>query len=166
MLVATAAWAIGEALMRRSVSLDRLARTLWTVGAALAIVHIVLAFDLVYGWNHEAAVEATVRQSADRFGLGWRGGIYVNYVFVVLWLADVCWWWIAPLSHRSRARSIEGARFIAFTFMFVNGAIVFASGLGRLVGVISVAIALVGYLMPRTGSDPRTIPEGRPQGDR
>jgi hypothetical protein len=150
MLVATAAWAIGEALMRRSSRLDRFARGIWTLGVALAVVHIVLAFQLVYQWDHEAAVAATVQQSADRFGLGWRGGIYVNYVFVIIWLADVGSWWIAPASHRARPLSIERARFVAFLLMFVNGAIVFASGAGRLVGCISVGIALAGYLMPRT----------------
>ena len=83
--------------------------------------------------------------------MGWRGGIYVNYVFLLVWLADVCWWWIAPATHRSRPLGIEGARFFAFTFMFVNGAIVFASGAGRVVGLISVGVAFVGYLTRRTG---------------
>jgi hypothetical protein len=149
MLVATAAWAIGEALLRRSSRLDRLARAVWTVGLVLAVGHIVLAFQLVYDWDHEAAVAATVQQSEDRFGVGWRGGIYANYVFVMLWLADVCWWWISPWSHQSRARPFERARFLVFVFMFVNGAVVFASGAGRLVGIVSVGIAVAGHFARR-----------------
>jgi len=146
MILATVAWALGEALMRRSPRSDRWARASWTIGIALALIHVVLAFHLVYGWNHEAAVAATARQAADRFGWGWRGGIYVNYVFLALWLADVGWWWLAPVSRASRPRPIETARLALFTFMFLNGAVVFASGAGRLVGVASLTVVLLSSL--------------------
>jgi hypothetical protein len=142
MIAATVAWAAGEALMRRSLAADRLARALWTAAIALAFVHVALAFHLVYGWDHDAAVAATAQQAADRFGWGWRGAIYVNYVFLALWLADVCWWWAAPASHASRAFQVEAARVALFAFMFINGAVIFASGLGRLVGIAAVAVAL------------------------
>ena len=59
MLLSTVAWAVGETLMRRSAALDRRGRALWTVGVALAFVHVLLAFQLVYAWDHEAAVAAT-----------------------------------------------------------------------------------------------------------
>jgi hypothetical protein len=149
MILATVAWAVGEALMRRSPVSDRWARAFWTMGIALALAHVVLAFQLVYAWNHEAAVAATGRQAADRFGWDWRGGIYVNYVFLALWLADVGWWWLAPASHASRPLGIEAARLALFTFMFLNGAVVFASGTGRLVGIASVVVALLGSLARR-----------------
>ena len=154
MILATVAWAVGEALMRRSPMSDRLARAIWTMGIALALIHVVLAFQLVYAWNHEAAVAATVRQAADRFGWGWRGGIYVNYVFLTLWLADVCWWWVAPASHAARSLRIETARLALFTFMFLNGAVVFASGTGRLVGIASVAVVLIASLARRRHTVP------------
>jgi len=143
MILATIAWALGEAWMRRSARLDRRARAMWTIGVVLALIHVVLAFQFVYAWNHETAVAATAQQAADRFGWGWRGGIYVNYVFLTVWVADVYWWWMAPSSHASRSRRFEAARLAVFTFMFVNGAVVFASGIGRMVGVASVAVALV-----------------------
>jgi NAD(P)-dependent dehydrogenase (short-subunit alcohol dehydrogenase family) len=143
MILATVAWALGEALMRRSPASDRWARSIWTVGVALAVMHVVLAFHFVYAWSHEAAVAATARQAADRFGWGWRGGIYVNYAFLALWLADVCWWWLAPVSHVSRRQWSETARVILFAFMFLNGAVVFASGHGRLVGIASLAMVLL-----------------------
>ena len=157
MIVATIAWALGEALMRRSPASDRLARAFWTLGIALALTHVALAFQLVYAWNHEAAVAATVRQAADRFGRGWQGAIYVNYGFLALWLADVCWWWLAPQSHSARTMRIEMTRFALFTFMFVNGAVVFASGAGRLIGIASVGIAVLAKLKSgRFGLNGRT----------
>jgi hypothetical protein len=146
MIVATVAWAAGEALMRRSPVRDRRARAIWTIGVAFALIHVVLAFQLVYAWDHEAAVTATARQAADRFGWGWRGGIYVNYVFLALWLLDLCWWWLAPASHVSRGRLFETARRGVFAFMFFNGAVVFASGVGRLVGLASLMVVFFASL--------------------
>jgi hypothetical protein len=143
MIVATIAWAAGELLMRRGPVFDRLARVIWTVGIGLALLHVALAFHVVYSWNHEAAVAATAQQAADRFGWGWRGGIYVNYVFLAIWIADVSWWWVAPRSHASRPVPIEAARLALFAFMFLNGAVVFASGAGRLVGIAAMAVVLL-----------------------
>ena len=110
MILATIAWAIGEALMRRSPRLDRFARASWTVGIILALAHVALAFHVVYAWNHEVAVAATARQAAQLVGWEWRGGIFVNDIFLALWLADVGWWWVAPASHASRSLRFEAAR--------------------------------------------------------
>jgi hypothetical protein len=143
MILATVAWTLGEVLMRRSPALDRWARAAWTIGIGLALIHVALAFELVYAWDHEAAVAATAQQAAERFGWGWRGGIYVNYLFLALWSADVVWWWAAPASHAARSVRIETARLALFTFMFFNGAVVFASAAGRAVGITAVAAALI-----------------------
>jgi hypothetical protein len=106
-------------------------------------MHVVMAFQLVYSWSHEAAVAATVRQTVERFGQGWRGAIYANHIFLTVWLADVCWWWLSPASHASRTLRIEIPRLVLFAFMFLNGAVVFASGIGRLVGIASLAVVLL-----------------------
>ena len=143
MILATLAWAVGEALMRRSLHADRLGRAAWTIAILLAAIHVGLAFHFVYGWNHEVAVEATAQQAADTFGWGWRGSIYVNYVFLSFWLADVVWWWMAPASHLSRSIRFEMTRLALFTFMFINGAIVFASGIGRVAGIAAVTLVLL-----------------------
>src|SRR5262245_9667291 len=143
MMVATVAWAVGEALMKRSRLSDRRARAIWTIGIALALIHVALSFHFVYGWNHEAAVAATARQTADRIGWSWRGGIYVNFLFRALWLLDVAWWWIRPESHISRSTRYERTRLAVFVFMFFNGAVVFASGIGRVVGICSMMVVLL-----------------------
>ena len=143
MLLSTVAWAVGETLMRRSTALDRAGRASWTVGVALAFLHVTLAFHLVYAWNHEAAVAATARQMSEVFGFGWRGAIHINYVFLAVWAADVCWWWIAPQSHASRSTRLEMTRRILFAVMFFNGAIVFATGPGRIVGILSLTLVAI-----------------------
>jgi hypothetical protein len=150
MILATLAWAAGEALMRRSPRADRWARLAWTLAIVLAAVHVTLAFHYVYQWDHEVAVAATAQQAAERFGWGWRGSIYVNYVFLSFWLADVCWWWAAPTSHASRSLRFEIARLATFVFMFVNGAIIFASGIGRLAGIAAVTAVLLASSVSRS----------------
>ena len=143
-IVATVAWAVGEVLMRRSPASDRLARGAWTSGIALALLHVVLAFELVYAWDHGVAVAATARQTADLVGWEWMGGIYINYLFLALWFTDVCWWWAAPMSHASRPVRLETARLALFTFMFFNGAVVFATPVTRVIGIAAVTAALIG----------------------
>jgi hypothetical protein len=144
MVLATVAWAVGEVLMRRSAVADRLARAAWTIGVALALLHVFLAFHVVYAWDHEAAVTATAHQTAELVGWEWRGGIYFNYIFLMLWFADVSWWWAAPVSHAARSVRLERTRLALFAFMFFNGAVVFASAATRVVGVAAVSAALFG----------------------
>lgn len=144
MVLSTVAWAMGEVWMSRPPSPHRWARIAWTAGIALALVHAGLAFESVYGWSHEVAARATLRQAEDRLGAGWSGGIYVNYVFLATWLADAGWWWVAPVSHATRPRAIAAARRAFFVFMFVNGSVIFASGISRFVGAMCVLAVLIG----------------------
>jgi hypothetical protein len=141
MLVATAGWAAGEVLMQRDTA-GRAARFVWTAALALALLHAALALHVVYGWNHEAAIAGTARQAGALTGVAWRGALAVNYVFLLLWLTDAAWWWIAPASRAARPAGLETARFAIFLFMFLNGAVIFASPSGRLVGLTSLAVVL------------------------
>lgn len=143
MWLATVAWATGEIGMRRSRAAEGGARLAWTIGAGLALVHAGLAFHSVHGWSHSAAALETMQQAEERFGVGWSGGIYVNYVFLAIWACDTCWWWLAARSRAARPFGLEVARFAFFVFMFVNGAVLFASGLGLIVGVACVGAVLL-----------------------
>lgn len=150
MILATIVWAIGEAMMmRHTATHGQRARAVWTLGLILAIVHVVLAFQFVYEWDHQAAIAATMQQTIDRFGQGWSGGIYVNYAFLLIWIADVGWWWIGPASRAARPRWIDRGRLAFFIFMFVNGAIVFASGIGRLVGIAALMLVIIATIGPK-----------------
>ena len=139
MLMATVVWAWAEVLrIRRPRQVDP-ARWLWTAGVALALVHAVVAFEVAYRWSHEAASMDTARRTAAVTGIEWEGGIYVNYLFLALWLADALWWWVAPVAYHRRPVRLERARLALFLFMFVNGTIVFAGNAARAVGVPAVA---------------------------
>jgi hypothetical protein len=128
-------WALGEALA---------SRTFWTAGALLALIHSVAALLVFYGGSHEIARIETTRQTAALTGVAFSGGIYFNYLFLVVWLGDAAWWWVAPASYRSRPRALALAVRAFLFFIIVNGAVVFADGLARLVGVLAVMVAAAG----------------------
>ncbi len=117
-------------------------RWLWTAGCVLLVAHIVAAFHYYHAWNHAAAIEATARQTQQAIGRSFGGGIYFNYVFAGVWLAEVALWWLAPSAFERRPRwlawSVQG--FMAF--MVFNAVIVFEDGAMRWCGVVA-ALGLV-----------------------
>ena len=138
MLMATVVWAWVEVLkIRRPGQVDP-ARRLWTAGIALALIHAVVAFDVAYQWSHEAALIDTARRTAAVTGVAWGGGIFVNYLFLAIWVADGLWWWAAPVAYLRRPVALERARLALFVFMFLNGAILFAGNAARAVGIPAV----------------------------
>ena len=64
----------------------------WCAGLVACVAHILIAMAYRHGWSHEAAVLETARQTAAVYGLAWGGGVYVNYLFVGVWLAEIAWW--------------------------------------------------------------------------
>ena len=84
----------------------------------------------------------TARQTQETLGFPLGAGIYVNYAFVALWVADAGWWWLSPATFRSRPVALDRAVRVFILFIFANGAVVFPHGPVRVLGVL-VMIALV-----------------------
>ena len=110
----------------------------WTMGGILAAVHVLIAIDVRYGWNHAAAVRETARQSAQVYSFEWQGSIYVSYLFVVTWLAESWRWRRTPDLYQKRAPAVTWALRAFFFLIIVNGAVVFAAMPGRILGVVLV----------------------------
>ena len=115
-------------------------RGAWTLGATASLIHTLLAFHVHHAWSHAAALAATARQSADVVGLGWSGGLYVNYVFVAWWLADAAWWRVDALGFQRRPAWLDAVTRGFLWFMFLNGAFVFVRGPLRWVGAAAALI--------------------------
>jgi len=136
-------WAVAEALA---------SRVFWTAGALLALLHSAAAFVVFYEGSHETARAETMRQTAELTGLEFSGGIYVNYLFLLVWLADAAWWWVAPASYKARPRALALAVRGFIFFVIVNGAVVFADGWARVVGLVALILAGSGTLHRRRRS--------------
>jgi hypothetical protein len=99
---------------------SRRARVFWAVGCGFYVAHVIAAFQFHYQWSHAVAVRETARQTEAMFGWNDGSGIYWNYAFTAVWVGDVLFGgnkkpWLAWCVHG----------FLGF--MFLNGAIVFAS---------------------------------------
>jgi hypothetical protein len=113
------------------------ARGLHLAGAALNLLHAVIAMGLVHGWSHAAAVRATAAQTRRVFGLDWGGGIWANYLFVAIWFMYA---WGLRTAADQRGQSPWAWVFRGFVLLMVaNGAIVFAAGPRRALGMVIVA---------------------------
>jgi hypothetical protein len=138
--VSVLCWAAGEVLQSRAW---------WTAGAALALLHSAAAFGVFYNWNHDTARLLTAEQTAAVTGIRFSGGIYVNYLFLAVWAADSAWWWLSPRGYdrRAPATSVLVRGFIFF--IIVNGAVVFADGWARIVGLVCSSAVVVSWLLKR-----------------
>jgi len=126
---------IGKGPLAQDGRPARWARMAWLAGALLAIGHAALALAVRYHWDHPLAVRETARQGAALYGFAWSGSIYVNYVFLTLWLA-VAWRWQHWLWR------------LFVLVMVVNGAILFARPIARPFGVLLVALLLWAWTKP------------------
>jgi hypothetical protein len=115
------------------------ARWAWSLGCALYLAHVICAFQFRHGWSHAAAYQETARRTEELFGLAWGGGLYLNYLFTVVWVGDVLWWWLARRSYETRPRWLETIVQAFLAFMALNGAIVFAAGPVRWVALAACA---------------------------
>ncbi len=130
---------------------DRAARIAWTLACAFYLAHVVTAFQLHHHWSNTSAYLETARQTAEAFGLNWGGGLYFNYVFTVIWTADVFWWWRSGLDgYRHRPRWVTVSVHSFFGFMFFNATVVFGSGFVRCFAVAEMLILAVAAVA-RTG---------------
>jgi hypothetical protein len=117
------AWASANGL--RALHSVAAARIVWILGSVTLLVHVLLAFHLVHGWDHEAAYADVARQTYDLTGIDWGGGLYINHAFTAFWLADALFWWLAPRRYESRPLALDGIIQLGFLFMFVNATVVF-----------------------------------------
>jgi len=114
-------------------------RWLFGVGWTAFLCHVLLAFEIHYGWSHATALAETATQTEALTGVRTGSGLYMNYAFGLIWLADLFSW------NGSDARTPTRFTWLArafFVFMIVNGAVVFVEGPHRWFG-----LALVGALL-------------------
>jgi len=141
---AISAWASANWL--RAIRTPLAARLVWTLGVAALIIHLLLAFQVVHAWDHAAAERAVARQTYERTGLEWGGGIYINYAFAGIWLLDSAFWWLARRRYESRELLFDGAVQLMFLFMFVNATIIFGADHARVPGAVLCGLGTAGWV--------------------
>jgi hypothetical protein len=120
------------------------ARLAWTLGFGAFLLHVACAFHFYHHWSHTDAYEATARQTAAVTGRAWGGGLYANYLFALVWGADVCWWWCAPAAYARRPRWLEWAVQGFLAFIVFNATVVFGAGPAHLLGLAAALLVAGG----------------------
>lgn len=123
-----------------------LSRTLWSAGCAMYLIHVGCAFHFVHHWSHGEAYAATARKTHALTGLDWGGGLYVNYLFTLVWIADTAWWWLDRSGYEARPRTIEWPVQVFLAFIAFNATVVFAEGPTRWIGLAGTVILLAIWL--------------------
>jgi hypothetical protein len=114
--LAVAAWAVGWPRAWRGRG-----AAVWTWGAAASAFHVAVAMHAGHGWSHTAAV----RHTAEVSGVG--AGVWVNYAFVAVWLADAAWLAARPAGYRRHPRWVAWGVHGFLAVVVVNAAVVFAT---------------------------------------
>ncbi len=128
----------GQRRPRRDVA----ARTFWTIACAGLLAHIICAYHFFHNWSHQSAYLETARQTSEVYGLYWGGGLYVNFVLMIGWIADVIWWWRGIEKYRNRPAIVTITWHAFLYFIFFNATIIFAGGILRWAGLLfSAAVA-------------------------
>ena len=149
-----AASAVISLLRRESTAWQTRARWASTVGCAALALHTACALHFYHGWSQASAYREVERQTAEVTGAAWGGGLFINYAFLALWIADVAWWWRGLEVYRRRHWLITGAWHSLFVFMLFNATVVFKTGWVRWLGAaICAALLLVSTLRSRRNSD-------------
>ena len=115
---------------------------LWALGAVLCAVHMLLAMGIRHGWSHQSAIESTAAETQAVYGLNWGGGVYVNYAFLAVWIAELIWWRASPATYLSRPSFATWSVRTFFLIVLFNAAVVFTSGFRALAGLLLIAFLL------------------------
>ena len=138
--LALSLYVAGQILPHRSA-----ARWFNTLGCVAFLAHVACAFQFYHGWSHSVAYADTARQTKELTGWNSGAGLYINYLFALVWMGDVIWSWA---SYDARPPWITWSVRGFFWFMIFNGAVVFARGPIRGFGLL-LCLALVGCWWPK-----------------
>lgn len=148
--VALAGFVAGQAGVgrhRRTASAPHWLWPIWCFGLIACVVHILLAMGSHHHWSHASAVADTARQTEAVYGLAWGGGLYVNYLFVIVWLSELMWWRLDPERYFAQPAWSRRALRGFYLVMVFNAAVVFAAPDRRLAGLAMTAALVAAWLV-------------------
>lgn len=146
---------------RESAIWQSQARWASTVGCAALVLHTISAFHFYHDWSQASAYREVERQTAEVTGSAFGGGLFVNYAFLALWMAEVVWWWRGLETYRQRHRLITAAWHGLFIFMLFNATVVFKTGWVRWLGA---GLCAVLFLLWLRGSRNRSLVAAQHEG--
>ncbi|TWU06259.1 hypothetical protein [Stieleria varia] len=121
----------------------------WSLGCAMYLLHVFLAFVAFHNGSHAAAVEFTAIETERVVGVRRGEGVWVNYFLAVVWSADVIR--LMRCRCRDRVASIALTRAVHgfFAVMMFSATVVFGPGYYRWLFGIVVMVWLAVWMTAR-----------------
>jgi hypothetical protein len=126
--------------LRGAKSTHRIVSIVWLLGALFAMGHSLGALWTFHHGSQAAALESTAEQTQQLLGFRFGAGLYINYLFVVVWLFDAMLRSITPTRYVMLPRWYRATLNGFLIFIAINGAIVFKSGWIRAIGIVCVVL--------------------------
>ena len=121
--------------MRGAKSTSLAISLLWLSGAMLALAHSIGALVTFHQGSQLAAFESTANQTQQLLGFRFGAGLFVNYLFVIVWQADAAIRLLMPKRYPDFPKWVRYSVTGFLVFIAINGAIVFQGGVTRYVGI-------------------------------
>jgi hypothetical protein len=119
------------------------ARCCWSLACLAYLIHVGIAFHYFHHWSHAEAVAHVEARS------GFGQGIFVSYLFTLLWALDVLWWWASPARYATRPAWIDRSLHAFMLFVTFNATVVYETGPIRWAGLVMFAALAVVLLVRR-----------------
>jgi len=132
----------------------RVAGWSWGLGAAMFLIHFLVAFHFAHQWQHANAFHHVTETA------GFGPGIFVSYFFTAVWLADAVWWVVLPARYATRPRWMGWAMHGFIAFITFNGTVVYVPGWIRWMAAgvfVTLGVALVWNWVKRRNAQKKTI---------
>ena len=120
-----------------------LAKSLWLIGSLLSLLHAIATMAYYHQFQHALAYEDTAHQTEQAIGIAVGFGIWLNYLFVLVWLLDALWMNGLTASYFARRLALNRLIYGFLGFIAFNGAIVFESGPVRWIGILAILVLVV-----------------------
>jgi hypothetical protein len=107
----------------------RIARWCWVLAWLAYLIHVAVAFHFAHHWSHQEAMRHVEKVS------GFGPGIFVSYLFTLVWTIDVLWWLWRPGDYAHRPLLINRTLHGFMAFIIFNATVVYESGVIRWLGI-------------------------------
>jgi hypothetical protein len=130
------------AILSRGLHNQTLMRTMWLAGCVFFLAHVAAAFHFFYHWSHAFAVEDTRAQTMALTGVNFRGGLFFNYLFALIWLIDCAGFLHGGKLFQETHVVWRRVLHTFFIFMIFNATVVFGHGWAKPAGGVVCVVAL------------------------
>lgn len=135
---------------------------LWFLGALLAACHSLGALWTFHHGSQWEAFQSTAEQTEEMIGVRFGAGLYVNYLFVGVWLVDSIWRLGSARTYRKLPSIYHCLTQGFLLFIAFNGAVVFKSGAMRWIGILCTAFLLLLWMRRRNSASRLDRLNGKP----